>query len=229
MADVLASGAIYFADGQVVPIQNTAQTEGSKEEILTDAEVTTTAQSIGDYAPKQTVVGGYVCVANAAAYCYIERQGIPISFISIGKVGGALRSSYPTTTKVTLQPGDKIYAYAQTSADRTASLLTVTNAGSHRVFQGTPGSGTSTPLLDTITSNTIGDTLGGKEERIMQSIFVSGDGTLLTSAGGAWVKNNVGNIAGAFAVQDSESNFPAFTVGNVMISLNYTAAVETSA
>jgi len=229
MADVLASGAIYFKDGSVVPIQNTAQTEGSKEEILTDAEVTTTAQSIGDYAPRQTVVGGYVCVANAAAYCYIERQGIPIAFISIGKVGGSLASSYPTTTAVTLQPGDKIYAYAQTAADRTASLVTVTNAGSHRVFQGTPASGTSTPLLDTITSNTIGDTLGGKNETIIQSYFVSGDGTLITSAGGAWVKNNLGNLAGAFCVQDSESNFPAFTRGAVMISLNYTAAVETSA
>jgi len=229
MADVLASGAIYFRDGSVVPIQNTAQTEGSKEEILTDAEVTTTAQSIGDYAPRQTVVGGYVCVANASAYCYIERQGIPIAFIAIGKVGGSLASSYPTTTAVMLQPGDKIYAYAQTSADRTASLVTVTNAGSHRVFQGTPSGSGSTNLLDTITSNTIGDTLGGKEETIIQSYFVSGDGTLLTSAGGAWVKNNVGNLAGAFAVQDSESNFPAFTRGAVMISLNYTAAVELSA
>ena len=229
MADVLASGAIYFQDGSVVPIQNTAQTEGAKEEILTDAEVTTTAQSIGDYAPRQTVVGGYVCVANAAAYCYIERQGIPISFIAIGKVGGSLASSYPTTTAVMLQPGDKIYAYAQTSADRTASLVTVTNAGSHRVFQGTPSGSGSKALLDTITSNTIGDTLGGKNETIIQSYFVSGDGTLLTSAGGAWVKNNLGNLAGAFAVQDSESNFPAFTRGAVTISLNFTAAVELSA
>ena len=72
MADVLASGVIYFSDGTTVPVQNTAQTEGSKEEILTDAEITTVAQSLGDYGPKKTVVAGYICVKNAAAYCYIE-------------------------------------------------------------------------------------------------------------------------------------------------------------
>ena len=63
MADVLASGLIYFADGTTVPMQNTAQTEGSKEEILTDSEITTTAQSIGDYGPKKTIVAGYISVA----------------------------------------------------------------------------------------------------------------------------------------------------------------------
>jgi len=180
MADVLASGVIYFQDGTTVPVQNTAQTEGSKEEILTDAEVTTTAQSIGDYGPKKTIVAGYICVANAAAYCYVERQGVPISFINIGKAGMASGSYFPASARVLLQPGDKLYVYAQTAADRTASLLTQTNQGSHRVFQGTPSGSGSTALLDTITSNTIGDTLGGSSEVIQKALLVSGDGTLLT-------------------------------------------------
>jgi len=228
MADVLASGVIYFSDGTTVPMQNTAQTEGSKEEILSDSEVTTTAQSLGDYGPGKTVVAGYVCVANASGYCYIERQGVPISFINIGKAGMSGGSYFPATAKVTLQPGDKLYAYAQTAADRTASLLCVTRQ-SHRVFQGTPSGGASTSLVDTITSNSIGDTLGGAGEVVSKALFVSGDGTLVTSAGGAWIKNNIGNIAGAFASQDSENHFPGFTDCAIRISLNYTAAVETSA
>jgi len=229
MADVLASGVIYFSDGTTVPVQNTAQTEGSKEEILTDAEITTTAQSIGDYGPRKTVVAGYVCVKNAAGYCYIERQGVPISFLNIGNAGVAGGSYFPASARVTLQPGDKLYAYAQTAADRTASLLTQTNQGSHRVFQGTPSGSGSTALLDTITSNTIGDTLGGTSEIITKALLVSGDGTLLTSAGGAWIKNNIGNVAGAFAAQDSENHFPLFTDCTIQVNLNYTAAVELSA
>jgi hypothetical protein len=229
MADVLASGVIYFQDGTTVPVQNTAQTEGSKEEILTDAEITTTAQSIGDYGPKKTIVAGYICVANAAAYCYVERQGVPISFINIGKAGMAGGSYFPASARVLLQPGDKLYVYAQTAADRTASLLTQTNQGSHRVFQGTPSGSGSTALLDTITSNTIGDTLGGSSEVIQKALLVSGDGTLLTSAGGAWIKNNIGNVAGAFAAQDSENHFPLFTNCSIQVNLNYTAAVELSA
>jgi len=229
MADVLASGVIYFQDGTTVPVQNTAQTEGSKEEILTDAEITTTAQSIGDYGPKKTIVAGYICVANAAAYCYVERQGVPISFINVGKAGMAGGSYFPASARVLLQPGDKLYVYAQTAADRTASLLTQTNQGSHRVFQGTPSGSGSTALLDTITSNTIGDTLGGSSEVIQKALLVSGDGTLLTSAGGAWIKNNIGNIAGAFAAQDSENHFPVFTNCSIQVNLNYTAAVELSA
>ena len=229
MADVLASGVIYFQDGTTVPVQNTAQTEGSKEEILTDAEITTTAQSIGDYGPKKTIVAGYICVANAAAYCYVERQGVPISFINIGKAGMAGGSYFPASARVLLQPGDKLYVYAQTAADRTASLLTQTNQGSHRVFQGTPSGSGSTALLDTITSNTIGDTLGGSSEVIQKALLVSGDGTLLTSAGGAWIKNNIGNVAGAFAAQDSENHFPVFTNCKIQVNLNYTAAVELSA
>jgi len=229
MADVLASGVIYFSDGTTVPMQNTAQTEGSKEEILTDAEITTTAQSIGDYGPKKTIVAGYICVANAAAYCYVERQGVPISFINVGKAGMAGGSYFPATARVFLQPGDKLYCYAQTAADRTASLLTQTNQGSHRVFQGTPSGSGSTALLDTITSNTIGDTLGGSSEIINKALLVSGDGTLLTSAGGAWIKNNIGNVAGAFAAQDSENHFPVFTDCKIQVNLNYTAAVELSA
>ena len=229
MADVLASGVIYFQDGTTVPVQNTAQTEGSKEEILTDAEITTTAQSIGDYGPKKTIVAGYICVANAAAYCYVERQGVPISFINVGKAGMAGGSYFPASARVLLQPGDKLYVYAQTAADRTASLLTQTNQGSHRVFQGTPSGSGSTALLDTITSNTIGDTLGGSSEIIEKALLVSGDGTLLTSAGGAWIKNNIGNIAGAFAAQDSENHFPLFTNCSIQVNLNYTAAVELSA
>ena len=229
MADVLASGVIYFSDGTTVPVQNTAQTEGSKEEILTDAEITTTAQSIGDYGPKKTIVAGYICVANAAAYCYVERQGVPISFINIGKAGMASGSYFPASARVLLQPGDKLYVYAQTAADRTANLLTQTNQGSHRVFQGTPSGSGSTALLDTITSNTIGDTLGGSSEVIQKALLVSGDGTLLTSAGGAWIKNNIGNVAGAFAAQDSENHFPLFTNCSIQVNLNYTAAVELSA
>ena len=229
MADVLASGVIYFQDGTTVPVQNTAQTEGSKEEILTDAEITTTAQSIGDYGPKKTIVAGYICVANAAAYCYVERQGVPISFINVGKAGMAGGSYFPASARVLLQPGDKLYVYAQTAADRTASLLTQTNQGSHRVFQGTPSGSGSTALLDTITSNTIGDTLGGSSEVIQKALLVSGDGTLLTSAGGAWIKNNIGNVAGAFAAQDSENHFPVFTECKIQVNLNYTAAVELSA
>jgi len=229
MADVLASGVIYFQDGTTVPVQNTAQTEGSKEEILTDAEITTTAQSIGDYGPKKTIVAGYICVANAAAYCYVERQGVPISFINVGKAGMAGGSYFPASARVLLQPGDKLYVYAQTAADRTASLLTQTNQGSHRVFQGTPSGSGSTALLDTITSNTIGDTLGGSSEVIQKALLVSGDGTLLTSAGGAWIKNNIGNVAGAFSAQDSENHFPLFTNCSIQVNLNYTAAVELSA
>jgi len=171
MADVLASGVIYFSDGTTVPMQNTAQTEGSKEEILTDSEITTVAQSIGDYGPKKTIVAGYICVANASAYCYVERQGVPISFINVGKAGMAGGSYFPATARVLLQPGDKLYVYAQTAADRTASLLTQTNQGSHRVFQGTPSGSGSTALLDTITSNTIGDTLGGSSEVIQKALW----------------------------------------------------------
>ena len=50
MADVDATGFLIGTDGFVIPLLNTAQTEGTEEEIQTDTSYTVAAQGAGQYA-----------------------------------------------------------------------------------------------------------------------------------------------------------------------------------
>ena len=58
MADVESSGLVYFSDGTAVPMYRSDLAEGTLEEVQTDATFTTTAQTLGDYRPGSTKIGG---------------------------------------------------------------------------------------------------------------------------------------------------------------------------
>ena len=62
MADVNAYGQIISTRGSVIPLLNTAQTEGSEEEIKTDQNYVGSEQSIGTFGDQET--GGFVAAAE---------------------------------------------------------------------------------------------------------------------------------------------------------------------
>ena len=84
MADVECEGFLQVADGTVIPVYRSDLAEGTLEEVQTDADFTTSAQSIGDYRAGARIVGGYIAVANAFGYAYVERQGQPLPLIMGG-------------------------------------------------------------------------------------------------------------------------------------------------
>lgn len=78
-----------------IPLES-SMTDGTENELKTDATYTITNQSIGTYATGQTVTGGFVQCATNIVYAYVLRNGRVLSVIhsmsskSLGKSKGAM-------------------------------------------------------------------------------------------------------------------------------------------
>jgi len=98
-----------------VPLETTV-TDGTATEILTDATYTSVAQSVGIYAERQQVVGGWMSAKTGIIYAAIINNGIVRAVVPISsRTSGASGSSdMVVLNQITLNPGDvlQVLTYA---------------------------------------------------------------------------------------------------------------------
>ena len=226
MANVDVSGFAQFSDGTSVPLFNDAMAEGTLSELQTSAQYTVTAQSLGNYAPGKTLISLFGYAENSAAYLYVLRQGLPIFFGSAGKSGVVSYGNKKFPKTITLQPGDTVQMLALAAATRTCTFVAHCTDGTQRVFQGTPSGSGVTSLVDSITGNTIGDTLQGKQ--ISMAMALSVDGTKIIS-GGVVILNAQGSVVGVLGAGSPIESQVCFSPFNTRIALNFVAQIQTDA
>ena len=217
MADVECAGLLYFSDGTVAPMYRSDLAEGTLEEVQTDADFTTTAQTLGDYRPGATVIGGWIGTANDFGYAYLERQGQPHSIVMGGKAGVVGIGCKPCKP-MTLKAGDKLKVMAQTAASRVLNIGVRTTGGVERIFTVTGASGTVTPV-DSITGNGLGATL--ENQTVGQIYMTSSDGTKNTSACGVVAIDATGSPVGAVAATNPITESSNWMACNIPVKLNY--------
>lgn len=232
MANFVVTGSIRLSDGTSVPLLNAAMAEsatglsGTAVELQTSAAYTVTAQSMGSFAQKKTMVAAQILSTHSITNAYVDRQGIPVSFLA-GCGAGVSSQGLVATKNVTFQPGDKIMVCCAAAATRTMALTVRTNRGEERCFVGTSGGGDTTSLLDQTTGTSIGETIQG--QTITSAMCSSVDGILITSGGGAVILNAQGAVVGSINACDDGLAQPNWVPMNSKIELNYAAQYITSA
>lgn len=226
MANVAVSGHATFSSGEAVPLTASAMPEGTLTEILTDANYTVVAQSLGTYAPGKTVTSLMVGATNAGGIVYILRRGLPIMFGFAGKAGNVTYGNKMGAKSVTLEPGDQVMVLINTAADRECFLVAHCASGVERAFSVTPGGPGTHSLLDTITSQKIGNVLQG--QRITHAYAISDDNQLISS-GGVVIINAKGSVVGVVACTNTSDVQACYSPFNASIGLNFDAQIITSA
>ena len=226
MANVAVSGHATFTSGEAVPLSASAHPEGTLTELLTDASFTVVAQSLGTYAPGKVVTALNVGAQNAGGIVYILRRGLPILFGYCTKSGVVSYGNKMAAKTVSLEPGDQVMVLCNTAADRECFFVVHCASGVERAFSVTPGAGGTFSLLDTITSQKIGNVLQG--QRITHAYAMSVDGHLITS-GGVVIINAKGSVVGVCATGDSIETMQCYSPFNASIGLNFDAQIMTSA
>ena len=231
MANFVVTGSIRLSDGSSVPLLNAAMAEsatglsGTAVELQTSAAYTVTAQSIGSFAQKKTMVAAQILSTHSVTNAYIDRQGLPIAFLS-GCGAGPASKGLVATKKVVFQPGDKVMVCCAAAATRTLALTVRTNRNEERCFVGTSGGGDTTTLVDQTTGNGIGETLQG--QTINAAMCSSVDGIKITSGGGAVILNAQGAVVASINACDDGLAQPDWVPMNTKIELNYAAQYITS-
>jgi hypothetical protein len=228
MANVDVSGFAQFSDGTSVPLFNDAMPEGTLTTLQTNATFTVAAQDLGNYSPGKTLVSLYAYAENNAAYVFVLRQGLPIFFGSAGKSGVMSYGNKMFPKSVVLQPGDTVQCLALSATDRTCTFIAHCTDGTQRAFvtATAPSGAATTNLTDSITGNSIGDTLQGKQ--ISMAMALSIDGTKITS-GGVVILNAKGSVVGVLGVGSPIESQVCFSPFNTRIGLNFVAQIVTDA
>tara|TARA_R110000824_G_scaffold383615_2_gene577269 strand:+ start:40 stop:741 length:702 start_codon:yes stop_codon:yes gene_type:complete len=233
MADTDVTGSIRFSDGTSVPLENLAMTESATGlastavELQTDATFTVSAQSLGTYAQGKTITHAQILVQTSGSNAYVDRQGLPIAFIPICRAGVSNLGLQQLCKSVRLMPGDRIMVANAANATRTASFIACCSDGTERAFVATPSGAATTSLVDTVTGNSIGNTLQGKT--ITRAMMQSIDGILLTSGGGVTIVNAQGSVVGVLPATNQTLAQSQWVPFNTQIQLNFDAQVVTSA
>jgi len=168
MANVNCYGSIIDRMGRVTPFANAATTEGTLDELLTDASLVGSQQSIGTYADQlgnYIVRRGGVSMETDATFNYVRSAGIIKGAFPQGsnRDGGCspLPSSVPYPFK--LASGDQLMVMVNAITSRAASLTVACTNGEYHVFSVTPsGSSDFHELVSVLTGNGIGETLQGR-------------------------------------------------------------------
>lgn len=225
MANVAVSGHATFTNGEAVPLTASAMPEGTLTEILTDANFTVVAQSLGTYAPGKTVTSLMVGATNAGGIVYILRRGLPIMFGFAGKSGVVTYGNKMGAKSVTLEPGDQVMVEINAQATRECFFVAHCASGVERAFSVTPSGSGAHSLLDTITGQKIGNVLQG--QRITHAYAVSVDDQKITS-GGVVILNAKGAVVGVCAAGNTREAQQCFSPFNASIGLNFDAQIITS-
>jgi len=96
-----------------VPL-STSVTDGTQTEVKTDSTVTVSTQSVGIYAERQTLVGGWVSAKTGIIYAAIINNGIVRAVVPItSRTAGASGSSdMVIPNNIVLNPGDQLMVTA---------------------------------------------------------------------------------------------------------------------
>jgi hypothetical protein len=226
MANVTVCGYLRTTSGDQIPVRTDSVAEGTETTITTDSNLTVTAQSVGTYKQGSTVISAEIQAPNGVAYAYILRQGVVLAWI-IPNVAGVQTKEQMLCRPVQLRAGDELRVLPLTATSRVASLLVYTAQGNSRIFTGTPSGSGTTSLLDLQDSNEIGETLQG--QTIVKGAFLTIDGSKIVSSGGAWIRNQSGQLVGAIPSTNPAASEALTSDLNIPIELNYVADVVTNA
>ena len=93
-----------------VPLSTSITDDAASSEVKTNATYTLTTQSVGIYAERQQLVGGFVSCKTGIIYAAIVNNGIVRSIIPISsRTSGASGSGdMAVMNKITLNPGDQL-------------------------------------------------------------------------------------------------------------------------
>ena len=170
MANVQSYGQLISSRGVVIPLLNTATTEATLDEVLTDSTWVGSAQTVGTYADQSGNFvlsrGGWIAETDTT-YAFIRSAGnikCVVPFGS-GKDGGCVPLPSPIPYPKQLASGDQLMVMANSVSDREASLSVATTSAEYHVFAVTPSgasSGQGHEFVSVITGNGIGETLQGR-------------------------------------------------------------------
>lgn len=232
MADVDCSGFITSPRSAPVAVLNTAQTEGSEEEVLVDSNVYGAADGLGTFV-SQVGGGSWVCNGgivqseNQTTFAYIRSQGLIKICIQGGSTARSTLGSTVAPYPKQLLAGDQLIVMANTATDRECALVVATNRGDYHIFATTPSGAADNQLRSILTTNTIGATLQG--QTVTHAFFVSEGGEEIISAGGCYILDGSGTPVGCVPATNSNKSTPPWRTMAVPITLNTTAVVKTDA
>ena len=168
MANVNVYGGVKDRRGRVIPLHNSATTEATLDEVLTDSSLVGSQQSIGTYGDQ---LGNYVCAQGGIAmetdstYNFVRSAGIIKGVFPQGsaKDGGCSPLPAPVPYPFRLASGDQLMVMVNAITDREASLAVACSNGEYHVFSVTPsGSSDFHEFVSVLTGNGIGETLQGR-------------------------------------------------------------------
>lgn len=230
MADVDGFGQLVMRGGSIVPLSNAALTEGTAEEIQTDANFVGAAQNAGTFAtqslPSPIVVRAGITATTDMTYAYIRSAGkikaaLPVSGLACGNMPAPL--PYP----VRLVSGDSVLAMANASTDREIAVSVACTNGEYHVFAVTPtGLAAENELVSILTNQSVGETLQGRT--ISHAFGMHGFGALTVSSP-AYFLNGSGVPIGSITTNDPAVDTGTFLVCQVPIALNTRLVISTDA
>ena len=93
-----------------VPLEESITDNDTSQEVKTDATYTVAAQSVGIYAERQTLVGGWVSAKTGIKFAAIINNGIVRATIPItSRTSGSSGSQdMVVLNQITLNPGDQL-------------------------------------------------------------------------------------------------------------------------
>jgi len=178
MANVNSYGSTISTRGGVVPLHNSATTEGTQDEVRTDADFVGSVQVFGTFATQQH--GNYVC-ARAGLQCendfiwaYVQSAGkiklaLPIGG-GAGTSGGNCDLPAPLPYPKQIQSGDSVQVLVNAAATRTAAVSVACTNGEYHVFQVTVSGAGEQEFTSILDGQSLGLTLQG---RVISHIFAS--------------------------------------------------------
>jgi len=218
MADVDSTGVLVSTRFHVIPLGNTAQTEGSLEEIQTDSNWTGTSQSAGEAAK--------ISAENQVSYAFIRSGGAIKAMLPISKTCRA-GGPFPLPKPVNLAAGDQVVMVANTSSDREVALSVCCASGRYAGFAITPSGAAQNELVHVISGQSLGQTLEG--ETIIAA-FVSSEGSEeIISGSGVFIVDGSDRVVGSVAATDTIHDAAVFQPTRIPVLLNTRAIVQTDA
>jgi len=168
MANVNCYGTIIDRLGRITPFANSATTESTLDELLTDSSLVGSEQSIGTYADQlgnYVVRRGGVTMETDSTFNYVRSAGIIKGVFPQGSGAGGGCSPLPSPVPYPfrLASGDQLMVMVNPITDREASLSVACTNGEYHVFSVTPtGSSDFHEFVSVLTNNGIGETLQGR-------------------------------------------------------------------
>jgi len=230
MADVDGFGQLVMRGGAIVPLSNTALSEGGFEEIQTDSNFVGSSQNAGTFATQSlnnpVVMRAGITATTDMTAAYIRSAGkikaaLPVSGLACGDMPAPL--PYP----VRLVSGDSVMALANSATDRECSVSVATSAGQYHVFTVTPsGAAAENEFVSILTGQSIGETLQG--QTVTHAFGMHGFGALTISSP-AYFLNGSGVPVGSITTNDPAVDTGTFMTCVVPIALNTRLVISTDA